>query len=47
VSGPPSRGKWTCGKPVTVQFDLDTLDEPLILQKGYLSSLEFVSSVAT
>jgi len=34
------------GKPVTVQFDLDTLGGPPILQKGYLSSLQCVSSVA-
>jgi len=34
------------GKPVTVQFDLDTLGGPPILQKGYLSSLRCVSSVA-
>ena len=34
------------GKPVTVQFDLDTLGAPPILQKGYLSSLQCVSSVA-
>ena len=34
------------GKPVTVQFDLDTLGAPPILQKGYFSSLQCVSSVA-
>jgi type VI secretion system protein ImpL len=34
------------GKPVTLQFDLDTLGAPPILQKGYLSSLQCVSSVA-
>ena len=34
------------GKPVTVQFDLDTLGAPPILQKGYLSSLQCVSSVS-
>jgi type VI secretion system protein ImpL len=34
------------GKPVTVQFDLDTQGAPPILQKGYLSSLQCVSSVA-
>jgi type VI secretion system protein ImpL len=34
------------GKPVTVQFDLDTLGAPPILQKGYLSSLQCVSTVA-
>jgi type VI secretion system protein ImpL len=34
------------GKPVTVQFDLDTLGAPPILQKGYLSSMQCVSSVA-
>ena len=34
------------GKPVTVQFDLDTLGALPILQKGYLSSLQCVSSVA-
>ena len=34
------------GKPVTVQFDLETLGAPPILQKGYLSSLQCVSSVA-
>jgi type VI secretion system protein ImpL len=34
------------GKPVTVQFDLDTLGAPPILQMGYLSSLQCVSSVA-
>jgi type VI secretion system protein ImpL len=34
------------GKPVTVQFDLDTLGAPPILQKGYLSTLQCVSSVA-
>lgn len=33
------------GKPVTVQFDLDTLGGPPILQKGYFSSLHCVSSV--
>jgi type VI protein secretion system component VasK len=33
------------GKPVTVQFDLDTLGKPPILQKGYFSSLRCVSSV--
>ena len=34
------------GKPVTVQFDLDTLGAPPILQKGYLSTVQCVSSVA-
>ena len=34
------------GKPVTVQFDLDTQGAPPILQKGYLSSLQCVSSVS-
>ncbi len=34
------------GKPVTVQFDLDTLGGPPILQKGYFSSLRCVSNVA-
>jgi type VI secretion system protein ImpL len=34
------------GKPVTVQFDLDTLGAPPILQKGYLSTMQCVSSVA-
>jgi type VI secretion system protein ImpL len=34
------------GKPVTVQFDLDTLGAPPILQKGYLGSLQCVPSVA-
>jgi type VI secretion system protein ImpL len=34
------------GKPVTVQFELDTLGAPPILQKGYLSSLQCVSNVA-
>jgi type VI protein secretion system component VasK len=34
------------GKPVTVQFDLDTQGSPPILQKGYLSSLQCVSSVS-
>jgi type VI secretion system protein ImpL len=34
------------GKPVTVQFDLDTLGAPPILQKGYLATLQCVSSVA-
>jgi len=34
------------GKPVTVQFDLDTQGSPPILQKGYLSSLQCVSSAA-
>jgi type VI secretion system protein ImpL len=34
------------GKPFTVQFDLDTLGAPPILRKGYLSSLQCVSSVA-
>jgi type VI secretion system protein ImpL len=34
------------GKPVTVQFDLDTLGGPPLLQKGYLSTLQCVSSVA-
>ena len=33
------------GKPVTVQFDLDTLGAPPILQKGYLSNLQCASSV--
>jgi len=34
------------GKPVTVQFDLDTLGAPPILQKGYLSTMQCVSTVA-
>jgi len=34
------------GKPVTVQFDLDILGGPPILQKGYFSSLRCVSNVA-
>jgi type VI secretion system protein ImpL len=34
------------GKPVTVQFDLDTLGTPAILQKGYFSTFRCVSSVA-
>jgi len=34
------------GKPVTVQFDLDTLGAPPILQKGFFSSLRCVSTVA-
>ncbi len=34
------------GKPVTVQFDMDTLGGPPILQKGYFSSLRCVSNVA-
>ena len=34
------------GKPVTVQFDLDTLGNPPILQKGYFSTLRCVSTVA-
>jgi len=34
------------GKPVTVQFDLDTLGGAPILQKGYFSSLRCVSNVA-
>jgi type VI secretion system protein ImpL len=34
------------GKPVTVQFDLDPLGGPPILQKGYFSSLRCVSNVA-
>jgi type VI secretion system protein ImpL len=34
------------GNPVTVQFDLDTSGAPAILQKGYLSSLQCISSVA-
>ena len=34
------------GKPVTVQFDLDTLGAPPILQKGFFSSLRCVSNVA-
>ena len=33
------------GKPVTVQFDLDTLGGPPILQKGYFSTLRCVSNV--
>jgi type VI protein secretion system component VasK len=33
------------GKPVTVQFDLDTLGAPPIFQKGYLSNLQCVASV--
>ena len=33
------------GKPVTVQFDLDTLGAPPILLKGNFSSLRCVSSV--
>ncbi len=34
------------GRPLTVRFDLDTGGAPLILQKGYLSSLRCVSNVA-
>jgi len=34
------------GRPVTVQFDLDTLGAPAILQKGFFSSLRCVSNVA-
>jgi len=34
------------GKPVTVQFDLDTPGAPPILLKGYLSNMQCVSSVA-
>jgi type VI secretion system protein ImpL len=34
------------GKSVTVEFDLDTLGAPPILQKGYFSSLRCVSNVA-
>jgi type VI secretion system protein ImpL len=34
------------GKPLTVQFDLDTLGAPPILQKGYFASLRCVSNVA-
>jgi type VI secretion system protein ImpL len=34
------------GKPVTVQFDLDTLGAPAILQKGFFSSFRCVSTVA-
>jgi type VI secretion system protein ImpL len=34
------------GKPVTVQFDLDTLGALPILQKGFFSSLRCVSNVA-
>jgi type VI secretion system protein ImpL len=34
------------GKPVTVQFDLDTLGAPPILEKGFFSSLRCVSNVA-
>jgi type VI secretion system protein ImpL len=34
------------GKPVTVEFDLDTAGLPPILEKGYLSSLDCVSVVA-
>lgn len=33
------------GKPVTVQFDLDTLGAPPILEKGYFSSMRCVSKV--
>jgi type VI secretion system protein ImpL len=33
------------GKPITVQFDLDTLGKPPILQKGYFSTIRCVSSV--
>jgi len=34
------------GKPVTVQFDMDTLGSPPILEKGYFSTLRCVSSVS-
>ncbi|MGO8819183.1 MAG: ImcF-related family protein [Terriglobia bacterium] len=34
------------GKPVTVQFDMDTLGAPPILEKGYFSTLRCVSSVS-
>lgn len=34
------------GKPVTVQFDLDPLGGPPILQKGYFASIRCVSNVA-
>jgi type VI secretion system protein ImpL len=34
------------GKPVTVQFDLDTLGSLAILQKGFFSSFRCVSTVA-
>ncbi len=34
------------GKPVTVQFDLDTLAAPPILQKGFLSNVHCVATVA-
>ena len=34
------------GKPVTVQFDLDALGSPPILQKGYFATLRCVSNVA-
>ena len=34
------------GKPVTVQFDVDTQGGPPILMKGYLSTLQCVTSVA-
>jgi len=34
------------GKPVTVQFDMDTLGAPPVLEKGYFSTLRCVSSVS-
>ncbi len=34
------------GKPVTVEFDLETAGLPPILQRGYLSNLDCVSTVA-
>ncbi len=34
------------GKPVTVQFDLDTSGAPPILQKGFFTSMKCVSNVA-
>lgn len=34
------------GKPVTVQFDLDTLGQAPVLQKGFLANLHCVSTVA-
>ncbi len=34
------------GKPITVQFDLDTLGAPPILEKGYFSGLRCVSTVS-
>ena len=34
------------GKPVTVQFDLDTLGQAPLLRKGFLSEMHCVPSVA-